>query len=75
MAVYGKPQIKKPKTGINVYEDGSYGKPYKDEKANDNSSPGVRQFQREIKVRAEKRDMKSYKVDAMKEKLAKKKMQ
>lgn len=74
MAVYGKPQIKKPKTGINVYEDGSYGKPYKGEKANDNSSPGVQQFQREIKVRSEKRDMKNYKVDAMKAKLAKKKM-
>lgn len=77
MATYGKPQVKKPKTGVAIYEDGSYGKPYKGEKAPNQASPGARQFQREVKVNSERRDMKNIeaaKVAAMKEKLAKKKM-
>ena len=74
MAMYGKPQIKKPKTGVTIYEDGSYGKPYKGEKAANQASPGAKQFQREVKTNAEKRDMTNYKVAAMKAKLAKKKM-
>lgn len=69
------PHPRKPKPGVVIYEDGRYGKPYKGEKAPNQASPGARQFQREIKVRAERYDMDKYKAQALKDRLAKKKMQ